>query len=269
MLNQGYAIMKPIQLPWMFVSPSGLKGLDFHLAPDLFIRLEGIISGEQEFIVGHFVLQVEGFEVDELTAEQIFMNEYLPAKSKERINKAFKDGQNSCFFTMKQMEQLQVLFGAKNFMSYDVSVYYKDRKVEDVPSLPPDEFKKISKAFSELDVFGKDSWKETQQEREEKYDQVYMQKTAELEDKQKKSLWEKVKGKGMRKRAGFAFGTIVAGALAFVAQRKLADRGGILAMVGSVIVGSAAVILELYGSNEAGNVIKQLQYEGKSERMAF
>lgn len=269
-LNLSYGIMRPIQLPWMYVSPSGLKGLDLHLTPDVFVRLEGIISGEQEFVIGHFILSaVEKMEVDELTAEHIWMSEYFPAKSKERIAKAFKDEQNSCFFTMKQMEALQELFSTRNFMAYDVTVFYKDQKIEDIASLPEKEFKSVSKAFDELDVFRKDSWKDNKVEYEAKREQVYHEKTAELEQKQKKGLWEKVRGKGFRKRVGIAFCSAIIGVAGFIAQRKLAERGGPISLIAAMVVGTIGVFAELYGRHEANETLKKLQYEGRAERVAF
>lgn len=268
-LTMGHVIMKPIQLPWMYVSPSGLKGLDYHLAPDLFIRLEGIISGEQEFVIGHVVLGIEGVEVDEITAEHVFTTEYLPNKSKERITKAFKDEQNSCFFTTKQMEQLQKLFEGRNFMAYNVSVYYQDKKIDDIPTLPPAQFKLISQAFDDLDVFSKQSYKDNKQAHEETYEKCYKVKTAELEDKQKKGLWEKVKQKNLRKRIGIAFGLVASGVGAVIAQRMLVERGGAISLIAALIVGTAGVFAEMYGRNEAGNTLRQLQFEGKAERMAF
>lgn len=268
-LNLGYSIMKPIQLPWMYVSPSGLRGLDFHLSPDLFVRLEGIITGDKEFVTGHIVLGIEGVEVDEIQAEHIFMNEYFPNKSKERIARAFKSEQNSCFFTTKQMEHLQKLFETNNFMACNVSVYYKDHKVEDVPSLPPAQFKLVSQAFDNLDVFQKMSHKENKQVLNEKFDANYQAKTAELEDKTKKNLWEKVKHKNLRKRIGMAAGSVAVGITALIAQRKLVERGGAISLIAALIIGTVGVFVELYGRNEVSSTLKQLQFEGKAERMAF
>lgn len=269
-LNLGYSIMKPLQLPWMFVSPSGFKGLDFHLAPDLFIRMEGIISGDLEFAIGEAVFQIEKIEVDQMAGEHLFMSEYFPGKSKERIARAFKSGESSCFFTSRQMEELQKLFNTRNFIAYDVSVYYQDRKVDDVASLPHHEFGLIAKAFENLDVRQNLSWKENKEILCEAYEENFKEKTAELEDKQKKSLWQKVKGKGLKKRIGIAFGVIFVGSGAIALQRWLAmSIGGPWGLLGAAVAGTIGMLLEVYGSSELGSIIKQLHFEGRTERMAF
>jgi hypothetical protein len=185
--------MKPLQLPWMYVSPSGSRGLDYHLSPDLFIRMEGIIAGNMEFVVSHVVLGLEGIEVDAIQAEHIFKSEFLPAKSKERVIKAFKDEQSSCFFQTRHMEWLQKHFDENNFISTDVTVYYKDKKIEDVASLPAKEFKLAYHALDDLGAVQIMPLKENREELTQKYEERYQEKVAELEEKTKKSLWEKVK----------------------------------------------------------------------------
>jgi hypothetical protein len=268
-LNSGYMVMRPIQLPWMYATPSGLKGLDYHLSPDLFIRMEGILTGDKEFNISHIILALEGVEVNELQAEHIFLNEYLPAKSKERIAKAFKDEQVSCFFTVKHMEYLQKLFESQNFMSYDISVYYKDRKVEDIPTLPPKEFKLISQVFDDLDVLQKLSHKENRKEIEEKYEECYREKIAATEDQVKKNLWKQIQHTDLKKHIGKAVGSVAFGIAAVILQQMLTSRGGIISITAAFVVGTLGVFMELYGRNEAQNTLRQLQFEGRAERMAF
>lgn len=268
-MHLGYFIMKPIQLPWMYVSPAGMRGLDYHLSPDVYIRLEGIITGDQEFNIGHTVLGIEGLEVNELQAESIFVNEYLPAKSKERVIRAFKDEQSSCFFTTRQMEHLQALFEQHNFMSYSVTVYYRDRKVEDIPSLPRKEYKLVSQAFDDLNVAKQMDYKENREESEQRYEESY-KKTAELEEMQiKKSLWAKVRNKGIKKKISMAIGSVAIGVTAVIAQHKLTERGGAISLIAALLIGTAGVFMELYGRNEANQLMRQLQFEGRTERMAF
>lgn len=264
-----YTIMKPIQMPWLFVSPLDNKGLEYHLTPDLSICIEGIISGEQEFVISHVVMGIEQIEVNEIQAEQMFMTEFLPNKSKERISKAFKNEGISCFFSIKQMEYLQNLFTERNFMSYNVSVTYKDKKVEDVAMLPPKEFSLVSSAFDELDVHFNVSHKENKKEFVERYAQGYEKKVAKLEDHSRKNLWEKVKNKNMMKRIGTSLGAIVLGVGGMIARSKLSSGGGIGGMIAGLIFGTAGIVLELYGRQEAEITLRQLKVADRAERMAF
>lgn len=267
-LKTGYSIMRPIQLPWMFVSPSGLSGLDYHLSPDVFIRFEGIISNEKEFKIAHAILEIEKIEVSELEAEEIFESQYLPAKSKERVSKSLKNQQTSCFFTARQMEALSQFFEARKHMVLDVSVYYKDRKVDEIATLPNDEFHLVSKAFDELDVFWKDSHRQNKEAYETMRAEVYKEKTAELEIGQKKKLWDRVKNKGVRKRIATAVATVAGGIASLIIQRALVQRGGATALAGAFIFGTIGVFVELYGRNEANDTLRMLQFDGK-ERMGF
>lgn len=264
-----YFIMKPFQLPWMYVSPADSKGLEYHLSPDLSIRLDGIISGDLELVIGHIVLAVEGIEANELDAESIFLNEFFPAKSKERIFKSFKDGQSSCFFNSRQMEYLQKLFTEKNFMSYNVTVFYKDKKVEMIEALPPKEFKMVMEVFNELQVQGAVDFKLSREEIEERYEKSYEKKVASLEEKTKKSLWEKVRNKDIRWQLLKSIGSIAIGIGGLIARNILAQRGDVLSSIVAVILGTLGILVELYGRQEAQNTLYSLRIGDRPERMVF
>jgi hypothetical protein len=268
-IHTNYMIMKPMQFPWLFVSPLDTKGLEFHLAPDLSICIEGIISGDQDFMISHIIMGVEQIEVNEIQAEQMFLTEFLPNKSKERISKAFKNEGISCFFSIKQMEYLQTLFTEKNFMSYSVSVTYRDKKVDDIALLPPKEFNLVSAAFDELDVHWSVSHKENKKEFVERYADGYEKKVAKLEDHSRKDLWGKIKNKNMMKRIGTSIGAIVLGIGGFIARSRLSSSGGAGGIIAGLILGTAGVILEMYGRQEAENTLRQLKVADRAERVAF
>lgn len=264
-----YLIMRPIQLPWLFVSPLDTKGLEYHLTPDLSICMEGIVSGEQEFIISHIMMGVEGMEVDAIQADHIFNNEFLPAKSKERTAKAFRNEGVSCFFTIKQMDYLQKLFSERNFMSYTVTVKYKEKKVEEIEMLPPKEFKMISQVFEELDVQFTAPYKTNKGTFEERYEKGYEKKIAMHEEKVKKSLWDKVKEKSVMKRIGTSVGAIALGIGGMLARSKLSAIGGVGGTIAALALGTAGVLLELYGRAEAQDTLVKLKVADRTERMAF
>lgn len=268
-VDMKYMIMRPIQLPWLFVSPLDTRGLEYHLTPDLSICMEGIISGEQEFIISHVMMGIEGIEVNEIVANQMFINEFLPGKSKERLVRAFKNDGVSCFFTIKQMEYLQKLFEERNFMSYNVTVMYKDKRVEEIEMLPPKEFKLVSDVFADLDVQFSCSYKTNKEAFEGRYNEGYEKKIASTETKNKATLWEKVKDKNVLKRIGTSVGAIALGIGGMLVRSKLASLGGVGGTIAALVLGTAGVVLELYGRSEAQDTLVKLKFEQKTERMAF
>lgn len=263
-----YMIMEPFKLPWMYVSPLDKSGLEYHLSPRLSIHLEGIISGDMEFVVSHQIMALGEKELNALEAEHLFMSEIFPSKSKERVAKSFKDGNVSCFFTTNHMEYLDKLFSERNFMCSRISVYYNDRKIQDVAQLPPEEFKLISSTFEELNVCWSLPHKTNKKEFEEKYDQALKESVAEEERSNKKGLWNQVKAKGMKKKLLISLGSVALSVGGFVARTKLSKQEGTIPALLAVLIGTASVLLELHGRQETQSHLRSLKFGG-NERMGF
>lgn len=265
-----YSIKQPMQLPWMFTSPSGLKGIEYHLSPSLSIQFDDIISGDMEFVISHVILGLEKMEVNELQAEEIFKIEYLPAKSKERVVKSLSDKEVSCFFTARQMEHLQKMFEERNFMSLNVSVLYKGKKVDHIAYLPPTEFELVYKAFEEFDVVAEHSHKKNRDKDTETYHETFknQKKVASLEDRSPTKLWDRVKEPKVSKRIAKAVGSVAIGVISIFAQRRLANIGGFWSALSALVIGTIGVFSELYGRQEAQSTLHTLRVD-KNDRGVF
>jgi hypothetical protein len=253
-----HVIMESIQLPWIHVSPIDAKGLEYHLTPDLSIHLNGILSGDLDFLISHIILDIEGLQINELQAEPIFLNEFLPAKSKERVAKSLKDSETSCFFTTKQMEYLHKLFEERNFMSCDVSVYYQGRRIDDIAELPSKEFKLAIDAFEELNVMAVLNYKKQKGKLKDAYAANFRKKVAAQEDRTTKTLWDRVKHKNMRKKIGLAFGAMISGAFGMIVKSNLATKKGIGFSAVGLVLGTLGIVIEMYGKNQAQQIVQQL-----------
>lgn len=272
---QNFKIMEPFNLPWRYVSPANYKGLEYHLSPNLSIKLEGLYRStvkvdekgnpisdvqELEFIVGAELLVYEGFEVDRLNAEQVYMNEIHSTKSQERIKKSFADKRNilSCFFTERQMEMLHKSFETSFFVCSKVTVVFDGKEMEDIAELPQTEYKMALDAFDELNVHGAFEYKgKNKEEMQNAYAHYYEKKVAKEEDKQKAKLWDKVKNKETRRGMVKAFGSLAIGVAGWMIKRRLSS-GSVLSAVVGVVAGVISIGAELYGRQQANNVMRSL-----------
>lgn len=266
-IDINYHIMKPLQLPWMNVTPADLKGLDYHITKDLHLKLNGIISGDQEFVISHVLLALEEVEVNELEAEHIFTSEILPAKSQERITKSLKDQQFSCFFNQKQMDYLHKLFEEKNFMCSDVTVWYKGRKVDDIAQLPEKEHQLTLDIFEELEVIGGFDHKVNKEDFLSHYQEARKEKVAEMDETIRKSKWDRVTNKDFRKKAGKAFVSAFVGIGCMVLRTRLSMKGGIWTGALAIIAGIVGIGLEFHSREEMHHLLKILKSHDKTERV--
>lgn len=255
--SKEYMIIEPFNLPWAHVSPANEQGLEYHLSPHLSILIDGIVSGEDKFLISHFLLQLDNIETNELEGEHIFRTEMLPAKSKERIKRAFDDDETTCFFSTRQMENLQKLFESKNFMSYEVKVVYGGTVVDDVVELPKSAFDLVIEAFEELHVQGTFDFKKHKEDLEEDYRKALETKVSSIEEKSQGNLWSRMKKKGLRKKLAMAMGCLTIGVAGFIGRRMI-EPGGMRNTAFSVILGVIGIAAEMYGRNMMEDVIGEV-----------
>ncbi|PGQ88243.1 hypothetical protein [Priestia megaterium] len=275
---QNYIIMHPFQLPWRFVSPAHFKGLDYHLSPDLTIRLEGLYSStvrvneknqivsdpeDMELLVGVEIFtsySEDHFNATGLNAERIFNNEIMSAKSKERINKAFadKNDQLTCFFTESQMNHFQELFESTFYFCSSVTVLYNGKEINDIAELPQKEYKLALAAFAELQVQATIDYKKSKEELEGAYSEYLEKKVAKEDVKQQQSILDRLKNKGVKKGILKAFGALAVGSISWLVKRKLIDSGGWVGSVAAVLIGVAGVGFELYGRQQTQTILRGL-----------
>lgn len=272
---QGYRIMDPFNLPWRFVSPANYKGLEYHLSPNLSLKLEGLYRStvkvdekgkpvsetqEIEFCVGNDLLWFENFDVDKLNAERVFINEIFATKSQERINKAFadKNGILSVFFTERQMEFFQESFESTFFVCSKVTVVFNGKEIDDPVELPPADYKLVLEAFDVLHVVGILDHSENREVLQDRYVHFYEKKVAKEEDRQKQKLWDKVKNKETKRDLVKAFGSLAIGVAGLMLRRKLANAGGVFFGFVGVIIGAVSIGFELYGRQQTNNALRSL-----------
>lgn len=267
-INKQYVILEPLQLPWLYVTPTSDNGLEYHLSTKLSVRINGIVSGEDAFVTSHMLAAIDGLEVSELEAEQQYEVEIMPGVTRERVAKTFKTGESSAFFTTRQMEALQQLFESKNYISHDVSVHYDGRRVDDVVELPAKEFDLIKHAFADLHVMATIDYKTSKEEIEEAYEKSIKQNAGKLGDESKKNIWERVTSKGVRKRIGVALGSLLVGVGGLVARQKVQTKQGLAPTLVSIACGLAGIVLEMYGRNELQKIMRLLAVN-KREKVVF
>lgn len=259
-LKFNFHIIKPIQLPWEFVSPIETGGLEYHLSPELSITFDGLVTGDQAFHCGHQLI-AQDMEVNEFDAEEIFQNEILPNKSFERIKRCFKEGRNTCFFTSRQMAQLNELFEKRNFMSYEVGVYYRGKKVEDIVHLPAKEYKLIMGVFDELEVKMSIDGKLSQEEMNEVYEKSIKENAGRLGDQLKQDVKEKLKDKRFLKRLAVGFGSVIVGIGALIGRKKLSEGDGVGVAVAAVLVGAVGIVIEIFGRQELRACMRNIRMD--------
>lgn len=259
-LKFDFHIIKPIQLPWEMVSPTELGGLEYHLSPELSMQMNGIVTGDQVFHVGEQLIYMGQQEVTGFQIEEVFLNEIMPNKSQERIKKSFREGRSTCFFTSRQMDYFQQLFTERNFMSNDVSVYYKGHRVDDIIQLPSKEYKMIIAAFEELDV----KWclgERSREETNEKFEESIKENAGKLGDNSKQNAKEKLKDKRFLKRLAIGIGAIMIGIGALIGRKKLSDGKGTGVAIAAVLVGTVGVIMEAFGRQELQNCMRNFRMD--------
>jgi F0F1-type ATP synthase assembly protein I len=266
---QNYIIPTPFKLDWAYVSPSDNNGFDYHLSPDLTVRIEGLFSGRVEFIVPQHILAADGIKVAAIEAEHIWKTDYMPGKTNERIQRFFKEGNMTCFFTKAHIDWLVEAFDNNDehaYTSSNVSVLYKGRAVDDIVELPPAEFKMVMEVFDELNVQATIDFRASRETMEEDYQKAYEKKTAERERHSQQSAFDKLKNKGMRKRIAIAIGASVLGVCGHIFRRRLAGAGpwGIAA---AILVGTLGIVFDVYGKQELTSVLQSIL--SKSDRGMF
>lgn len=211
-IKRNFVITKPMQMEWNRVSPAHYKGLDYHISPELTIRLEEIYSStvkvdsegrtvqkpeEMELIVGQEIFlsyEDDHFKgANSIMAESTFKYEIMPLKSQARVKDFFKDstGELTCFFTKGQMEQFEALFETNYFICHKVSVLYKGNPITDIAELPPQEFKIALQAFEDLEVQATMEYKGSVDEMNEAYTEFFKEKVASASiNRKEKIVWK-------------------------------------------------------------------------------
>lgn len=273
---RNYVIMQPFNLPWRYVSPSSFRGLDYHLTPDLTIRLEGLYSStvqvdasqrvvgepeDMELLVGIEVFtsySENHFNATGINAERIFKNEILSLKSEERIRKAFADktDQLTCFFTESQMNHFHELFESSFYLCSNVTVLFRGKPIDDIVKLPQKEYKLALEAFAELNVQATIDYKKSREELEEAYSEALEKKVASEEAKQQQSIIDKLKNKGFRKGMFKACASLLVGTISWVVKRKLANCPGWIGPAAAVIVSVVGLGFDVYGRQQAHTILK-------------
>jgi hypothetical protein len=221
--------------------------------------LDGLVTGDQVFHCGHQLIRQE-MEVSEFDAEELFQNEMMPNKSSERIKRSFKDGRHSCFFNSRQMADLNELFEKRNFMSNEVAVYYKGRKVDMVEELPGKEYKMVIAVFDELDVkrcLDENSKAKTS----EIYEESIKENAGKLGDNFRQNTKEKLKDKHFQKRIAIGFGAVIVGIGAWIGRKKLSEGDGIGVTIAAVLVGAIGVAMEIFGRQELKSCMRNIKMD--------
>lgn len=273
---RNYVIMQPFNLPWRFVSPASFRGLDYHLSPDLTIRLEGLYSStvqvdasqrivgdpeDMELLVGVEVFtsySENHFNATGINAERIFNNEILTQKSSDRIKKAFADktDQLTCFFTETQMNHFHELFESSFYLCSTVTVLYQGKPIDDIVKLPQKEYKLALDAFAELNVQATIDYKKSREELEEAYAEALDKKVASEEAKHQQGIVDNLKNKGFRKGMLKACASLAVGTISWIAKRKLVNSGGWLGTAAAIVISVVGLGFDIYGRQQAHAVLR-------------
>ena len=266
--NDYFFTMKPIQLPWAKVSPANAQGLDYHLSPNLTLRIEGIFSGDQEFFISEVLLRLENMSaeedgvIDALMEEQIFQREIMPNKTQGRISRHFKEPDISVFFTAKQMAALEDMFNNNRFIAQTITVLLNGNKVNDIYELGPQDFRLVLDAFDDLEIDMKISHKESKEEFMEAYNENFEKKVAAKEDKERTTFWEKISRKGDRKRIIKTVLVSMAAVGCWIAKKALASQGW-KGKLCAVPIGVLGVILDMYSQTEMLGFLRGIQIKNE------
>lgn len=265
-----YFTMQPLELDWMKVSPAAEGGgIEYHLTPDLFLRIEDIVSGNNNFIISEFIMDLEagkgkeGEVANRMADEATFAREYLANKSQARVTRSFEDPDISAFFRRDHIDILEVQFQNNQYFAGSITVFYRNQKVDDVLELGKDDFRIVTRLFDDLGVQGSVDFRKNKEEFEQKYDEALKEKVASRESEVKKSVWNRLTKKESRKQTITALATTAIGVAGWVAKRALMSMFGIWGKLAAVVVGTVGICLEAYGRNELGEIVRGLKVKAE------
>lgn len=244
-IDKRYIIMEKFNLPWAYVSPLSLTAMEYHLNEDLSLRMDGIRCGDTPFVIGSEILALENYKVEgDLEVDFSFRMNILSMKSKERVAKVFKGGDSklSCFLNERQMEAFEKLFEENHFSCSDLAIFYKGQQINDVYELPKKEFALVMSIFDDLNVLGTMDYKSSNKALTDEYVRSLNAKVATAGDETKKSMMQKIKGKGMKKDMAITAGTVLLSSIGFVAKHMLVKRSGIGSGIAAVIFSCIGIV---------------------------
>lgn len=136
-----FQITVPFQLNWRYVVPKDYETIEYFLTPNLSLVMSGIVAGRKPFYIGAELPLSKG-------NKKKFMEEVLPQRSQERINRSFSE-EISAFLTLEEAKQFEELFKEQEFICRRIEVHYFGRQLE-LPELPPEDFHLASDKLIEM-----------------------------------------------------------------------------------------------------------------------
>lgn len=234
-----FAITEPFNLNWKYAAPKDFDTLEYHLKPGLSIELSGIANGPNKFSIGAYLADGNHREK--------FNNEILPARSSERVEKAFQKEEVSCFFSAGDAKDLKELFDKEKFICRSVTVKSEEHG-DDFFALPTDEYNLVLDFFSEVGVQQVADIKESRVLFEGLHSSARKEARDEMRREQRSKITgrSKVTEKKMKINAAIG-GTLlgIAGVLK-IGSRQLMKKG-FFGIIGGIIMGVIAAALSLTG----------------------
>ena len=261
---QNFFTLKPLHFHWIEVSPADERGLDYHLSPNLCLRIEEIFSGSQEFSISEILVSLEDQvqsdnpAINRMQEEHIFMREMMPNKTQARITRHFRDPDISIFFNNKQMDYLEELFENHNFIAKRITVMLNGHRVDDIIELGPSDFKLVMEMFEELEVQGGIDYVENKKEFMDAYNDYFREKVAKHSESQREGFWAKMKRKDERKKILKTSLFITLGVACWVGKRVLLSCGwpGKLC---AIPLGAVGVVFDMHGQAEAMGLLRSVK----------
>jgi hypothetical protein len=216
-----FAVITPFSLNWKFVVPHDYERLEYFVTPRVSLLFHEITNGKQDFVIGSFLINESN--------KDKFMNEILPQRSNQRIQKAFEDENVSAFLNREDAEICEQLFRNEGFFCHRLSILLDGTPV-DLRTLPADEFYETIETLSALKVV---SVMDFEENATEIADMVTETRKLIEEGIRKEESRKRSEKKGFTKRVANirgALGTasMVASVACGIGAKKMVRKGGLL-----------------------------------------
>ena len=250
---KNFAIIEPFNLDWRMTAPKDFETLEYFVTPEVSLVFHQVTSGGKLFKIGAYIMQ------DPNKAQQ-FNAEYMPQRSQERIEQAFKDENISVFFSLEDGKGLSATFQEEKFICRKLEVHYNGLAIS-VPELPEAEFHKVIEVFSQLKVVSIMDFQKNWEGIEEEIDNI-REEVARGMRKESAKRDMKMMGttkKSMTVRGIVGAGLMVASTILGGYSKKFAKAEKKGKLFASAIMGIGALVCGMAGKNMLTRVVEQVQ----------
>ena len=126
-----YGIPIPFNLKWKFVAPIDFQTIEYFITPRISLSLNKITNGKNLFSLGAVLMGTEN--------QRKFDTEYMPRRSQERVELAFREDDVSVFLTEEEAKKMDAIFDEYKFICNFIRIIVDGQSV-DLFELRPEDF---------------------------------------------------------------------------------------------------------------------------------